>query len=119
MDSFYHDDNLVFSVGNLFSAGTDTTGTTLRWGLLLMTKYPHIQGKNRYKHKHMYAHTHHRRLLRGGRLIIMAGMEWYQKYGNHVFDSVPAITMSPSSRIKVPPVTHRHETVKHSWCYKL
>ncbi|XP_038841621.1 cytochrome P450 2K1 isoform X2 [Salvelinus namaycush] len=43
MDSFYHDDNLVFSVGNLFSAGTDTTGTTLRWGLLLMAKYPHIQ----------------------------------------------------------------------------
>ncbi|XP_042171281.1 cytochrome P450 2K1 isoform X2 [Oncorhynchus tshawytscha] len=43
MDSFYHDDNLVFSVGNLFAAGTDTTGTTLRWGLLLMAKYPHIQ----------------------------------------------------------------------------
>uniref|UniRef100_A0A8C7LGI6 unspecific monooxygenase n=1 Tax=Oncorhynchus kisutch TaxID=8019 RepID=A0A8C7LGI6_ONCKI len=43
MDSFYHDDNLVFSVGNLFGAGTDTTGTTLRWGLLLMAKYPHIQ----------------------------------------------------------------------------
>ncbi|XP_031669594.1 cytochrome P450 2K1-like [Oncorhynchus kisutch] len=43
MDSFYHDDNLFFSVGNLFGAGTDTTGTTLRWGLLLMAKYPHIQ----------------------------------------------------------------------------
>uniref|UniRef100_A0AAZ3R8E7 Cytochrome P450 2K1-like n=1 Tax=Oncorhynchus tshawytscha TaxID=74940 RepID=A0AAZ3R8E7_ONCTS len=45
MDSFYHDDNLVFSVGNLFAAGTDTTGTTLRWGLLLMAKYPHIQDR--------------------------------------------------------------------------
>eukprot|EP00063_Salmo_salar_P083302 XP_014058137.1 PREDICTED: cytochrome P450 2K1-like [Salmo salar] len=43
MDSLYHDDNLVFSVANLFGAGTDTTGTTLRWGLLLMAKYPHIQ----------------------------------------------------------------------------
>ncbi|XP_031670137.1 cytochrome P450 2K1-like isoform X1 [Oncorhynchus kisutch] len=43
MDSFYHDDNLVFNVGNLFGAGTDTTGTTLHWGLLLMAKYPHIQ----------------------------------------------------------------------------
>ncbi|XP_070999619.1 cytochrome P450 2K1-like [Oncorhynchus clarkii lewisi] len=43
MDSFYHDDNLVFSVGNLFGPGNDTTGTTLRWGLLLMAKYPHIQ----------------------------------------------------------------------------
>uniref|UniRef100_A0A4W5PWV4 Uncharacterized protein n=1 Tax=Hucho hucho TaxID=62062 RepID=A0A4W5PWV4_9TELE len=43
MDSLYHDNNQVFSVTNLFSAGTDTTGITLRWGLLLMAKYPHIQ----------------------------------------------------------------------------
>ncbi|XP_034151473.1 cytochrome P450 2K1 isoform X3 [Esox lucius] len=44
-DSLYHDDNLVFSVTNLFVAGTDTTGNTLCWGLLLMAKYPHIQDK--------------------------------------------------------------------------
>ncbi|XP_042559174.1 cytochrome P450 2K3-like [Clupea harengus] len=43
--SLFHEENLVNSVSNLFSAGTDTTGTTLRWGLLLMAKYPHIQGK--------------------------------------------------------------------------
>ncbi|KAM6957907.1 LOW QUALITY PROTEIN: phospholipid-transporting ATPase ABCA3 [Aplochiton taeniatus] len=43
LDSLYHDKNLIYSVTNLFSAGTDTTGTTLRWGLLLMVKYPHIQ----------------------------------------------------------------------------
>ncbi|XP_071760266.1 cytochrome P450 2K1-like [Centroberyx gerrardi] len=43
MDSHYHDDNLVNSVLNLFAAGTDTTGNTLRWGLLLMAKYPHVQ----------------------------------------------------------------------------
>jgi len=34
------------SVGNLFNAGTDTTATTLRWGLLLIAKYPQIQGKD-------------------------------------------------------------------------
>ncbi|XP_029293057.1 cytochrome P450 2K1-like [Cottoperca gobio] len=42
-DSHYHDDNLVYSVKNLFGAGTDTTGKTLQWGLLFMAKYPHFQ----------------------------------------------------------------------------
>ncbi|XP_068565336.1 cytochrome P450 2K1-like [Cebidichthys violaceus] len=35
------DENLMITVVNLFGAGTDTTGTTLRWGLLF--KYPKIQ----------------------------------------------------------------------------
>lgn len=38
------------TVMNLFTAGTDTTATTLRWGLLLMAKYPLIQGKILYNH---------------------------------------------------------------------
>ncbi|XP_073713849.1 cytochrome P450 2K1-like [Misgurnus anguillicaudatus] len=41
--SFFHEQNLIFTVDNLFIAGTDTTSTTLRWALLLMAKYPHIQ----------------------------------------------------------------------------
>ncbi|XP_049925508.1 cytochrome P450 2K1-like [Epinephelus moara] len=45
MDSFYNTDNLVSTTANLFSAGTDTTGTTLRWALLFMAKYPQIQTK--------------------------------------------------------------------------
>ncbi|XP_035258825.1 cytochrome P450 2K1-like [Anguilla anguilla] len=43
LGSYFHSNNLNYTVSNLFSAGTDTTGTTLRWGLLLMAKYPHIQ----------------------------------------------------------------------------
>ncbi|XP_040919205.1 cytochrome P450 2K1-like isoform X2 [Toxotes jaculatrix] len=42
-DTHYNEKNLIFTVTNLFAAGTDTTATTLRWGLLLMAKYPHIQ----------------------------------------------------------------------------
>ncbi|KAK2855895.1 hypothetical protein Q5P01_004630 [Channa striata] len=42
-NSHFTDDQLLATVLNLFAAGTDTTATTLRWGLLLMTKYPKIQ----------------------------------------------------------------------------
>ncbi|XP_067312622.1 cytochrome P450 2K1-like isoform X1 [Pseudorasbora parva] len=44
-DTYFHQENLLMTVGNLFVAGTDTTGTTLRWGLMLMAKYPHIQDR--------------------------------------------------------------------------
>ncbi|XP_019114673.1 cytochrome P450 2K1-like isoform X1 [Larimichthys crocea] len=42
-NSYYNNQNLMATVLNLFAAGTDTTATTLRWGLLLMSKYPKIQ----------------------------------------------------------------------------
>ncbi|NXC48134.1 CP2K6 protein, partial [Penelope pileata] len=42
---FFDDENLTEVVRNLFVAGMDTTSTTLRWGFLLMMKYPEIQKK--------------------------------------------------------------------------
>ncbi|KAE8605379.1 hypothetical protein XENTR_v10015092 [Xenopus tropicalis] len=42
---FFHDENLTILLSNLFGAGMETTSTTLRWGILLMMKYPDIQKK--------------------------------------------------------------------------
>uniref|UniRef100_A0A8C1M4N8 Cytochrome P450, family 2, subfamily K, polypeptide 22 n=1 Tax=Cyprinus carpio TaxID=7962 RepID=A0A8C1M4N8_CYPCA len=43
--TLYHSMNLYCTINNLFGAGTDTTATTLRWGLLLMARYPEIQAR--------------------------------------------------------------------------
>ncbi|XP_069831992.1 cytochrome P450 2K1-like [Dendropsophus ebraccatus] len=40
---YFHDENLTTLVLELFAGGIETTATTLRWGLLLMMKYPDVQ----------------------------------------------------------------------------
>uniref|UniRef100_A0A7N6AGP8 Cytochrome P450, family 2, subfamily P, polypeptide 6 n=1 Tax=Anabas testudineus TaxID=64144 RepID=A0A7N6AGP8_ANATE len=42
-DSGFDLENLCFCTLDLFGAGTETTTTTLHWGLLYMIYYPHIQ----------------------------------------------------------------------------
>ncbi|KAG9464828.1 hypothetical protein GDO78_019331 [Eleutherodactylus coqui] len=42
---YYHNENLIVLVGDLFAAAVESMSSTMRWGLLLMTKYPEIQKK--------------------------------------------------------------------------
>ncbi|XP_044125763.1 vitamin D 25-hydroxylase isoform X1 [Bufo gargarizans] len=42
-DSTYSTENLIFSVGELIIAGTETTTNVLRWAVLFMALYPNIQ----------------------------------------------------------------------------
>ncbi|XP_070588563.1 cytochrome P450 2K6-like [Erythrolamprus reginae] len=42
---YFHNDNLIGLIDDLFAAGTDTTSNTLSWAILLMMKYPEIQRK--------------------------------------------------------------------------
>ncbi|KAM8938751.1 vitamin D 25-hydroxylase [Pelodytes ibericus] len=44
-ESTYSTENLIFSVGELIIAGTETTTNVLRWAILFMALYPNIQGQ--------------------------------------------------------------------------
>ncbi|NXY60099.1 CP2K1 protein, partial [Callaeas wilsoni] len=44
-NGYFHNGNLISLVSNLFTAGVETSSTTLNWGFLLMLKYPEIQKK--------------------------------------------------------------------------
>ncbi|XP_065491978.1 vitamin D 25-hydroxylase isoform X3 [Caloenas nicobarica] len=44
-ESTFSRENLIFSVGELIIAGTETTTNVLRWAVLFMALYPNIQGQ--------------------------------------------------------------------------
>jgi len=43
----FDEQNLVPCVLDLFLAGTETTSTTLSWGIIYLITYPEVQGKKK------------------------------------------------------------------------
>nr|XP_015192125.1 PREDICTED: cytochrome P450 2B4-like [Lepisosteus oculatus] len=42
-ESTFFEENLIMTIADLFIAGTDTTSTTLRWGLVYLMEFPDVQ----------------------------------------------------------------------------
>uniref|UniRef100_A0A3B1JT71 Cytochrome P450 2B4-like n=1 Tax=Astyanax mexicanus TaxID=7994 RepID=A0A3B1JT71_ASTMX len=42
-DSTFNEENMIMSTSDLFLAGTDTTASTLKWGLIYMMDHPDVQ----------------------------------------------------------------------------
>ncbi|XP_074763229.1 cytochrome P450 2J2-like [Athene noctua] len=54
----FHEENLLCSTLDLFLTGTETTATALRWALLYMATYPHIQEKVQLEIKRVMGRCH-------------------------------------------------------------
>ncbi|XP_062987895.1 cytochrome P450 2C39-like [Elgaria multicarinata webbii] len=56
--STYDEENLAQCIVDFFVAGTETTATTLRWALLLLTHHPDIQGKVQKEIENLFSSSH-------------------------------------------------------------
>ncbi|KAM5165067.1 cytochrome P450 2C5-like [Mantella aurantiaca] len=89
---FFSNENLTMLVTDLFSAGMETTSTTLRWGILLMITYPDIQRKVQYEIEKVIRssapHAGHRKNMPYTDAVIHE----IQRFGNIVPTNLPHCT---------------------------
>ncbi|CAI9619546.1 unnamed protein product [Staurois parvus] len=89
---YFNDTNLTVLVMDLFAAGMETTSTTLRWGILLMMKYPEIQ-KNVQKEIEKVIGSGEPQLIHRKEMPYTdAVIHEIQRFGNIVPTSVPHAT---------------------------
>ncbi|XP_040204354.1 cytochrome P450 2K4-like [Rana temporaria] len=89
---YFNDTNLTVVLTDLYTAGMESTSTTLRWGLLLMMKYPEIQ-KNVQKEIEKVIGSGEPRLLHRKEMPYTdAVIHEIQRFGNIAPTSVPHST---------------------------
>ncbi|CAJ0951578.1 unnamed protein product [Ranitomeya imitator] len=89
---YFTNDNLTMLVTDLFSAGMETTSTTLRWGLLLMMKYPEIQKKVQSEIEKVIGFAEPQVTHRKGMPYTDAVIHEIQRFGNIVPVNLPHAT---------------------------
>ncbi|KAM3930484.1 cytochrome P450 2K6-like isoform 1-T3 [Leptodactylus fuscus] len=89
---YFTNENLTVLVTDLFGAGMETTATTLRWGLLLMTKYPEIQKKVQNEIEKVIGSAEPQAIHRKQMPYTDAVIHEIQRFGNILPNNLPHAT---------------------------
>ncbi|XP_073442588.1 cytochrome P450 2C5-like isoform X1 [Dendrobates tinctorius] len=89
---YFTNENLSHLVADLFDAGMETSSTTLRWGLLLMMKYPEIQKKVQSEIDKVIGSNEPQVIHRREMPYTEAVIHEIQRFGNIVPTNVPHAT---------------------------
>ncbi|KAM4043856.1 cytochrome P450 2C14-like [Anomaloglossus baeobatrachus] len=121
---YYSNGNLLALVTDLFIAGIESTSTTLRWGLLLMMKYPEIQEKVQKEIERVIGstqpHVEHRKQMPYTGAVIHE----IQRFGDIVPGNLPHVTSQdvtfrgyfiPEGTVVIPLL---HSVLKDKTCFK-
>ncbi|XP_056089950.1 cytochrome P450 2B4-like isoform X1 [Rhinichthys klamathensis goyatoka] len=96
-DSTFHEENMVMSVADLFFAGTDTTATTIRWGLIYLTQNPDVQERCHEEIVRALGYDHFPSMDDRDKLpYTYATVHEFQRFGNIVPASVVHETTQPT-----------------------